>query len=323
MAHCNTCTYLNVQLGVCELAEGHRKPAKLVLTPPPVVPTAGPPTDTPPWCSVWPFLILCRAGGGGGGRCSEHRGSLGRDLMAPHDVQAPGKASRVMWGGRGDCRAWPAPRPGRGRGGEPPPDPGRGSGWTRRALFLAGSDGSGDLSVFMCLARGPRVAMPPLPAASPSRVLSHPQRSERKSPSLGKGWAGSRSWSLAAQSSQRPTGRPGTPGQALQQGGSGARMVVRTPPPCLDPAPGPPVQQAEPETPHAFHLGPPQVSPCRIPQLHSRQVLRALPRPRPPHARPQMPQLPPTEHVLLGGGLGLGWAETCPLPPSSSEGCWD
>lgn len=160
--------------------------------------------------------------------------------MAPHDVQAPGKASRVTWSGRGDRRAWPAPRPGRGRGGEPPPDPGRGSGWTRRALFLAGSDGSGDLSVFMCLARGPRVAMPPLPAASPSRVLSHPQRSERKSPSLEKGWAGSRSWSLAAQSSQRPTGRPGTPGQALQQGGSGARMVVRTPPPCLDPAPGPP-----------------------------------------------------------------------------------
>lgn len=118
--------------------------------------------------------------------------------MAPHDVQAPGKASRVTWGSRGDCRAWPAPRPGRGRGGEPPPDPGRGSGWTRRALFLAGSDGSGDLSVFMCLARGPRVAMPPLPAASPSRVLSHPQRSERKSPSLEKGWAGSRSWSLAA-----------------------------------------------------------------------------------------------------------------------------
>lgn len=98
---------------------------------------------------------------------------------------------------------------------------------------------------------------------------------------------------------------------------------------CAPPCPAltqllaPPVQQAEPETPHTFHLGPPQVSPCRIPQLHSRQVLRALPRPRPPHARPQMPQLPPTEHVLLGGGLGLGWAETCPLPPSSSEGCWD
>lgn len=244
--------------------------------------------------------------------------------MAPHDVQAPGKASGVTWGGRGDCRAWPAPRPGRGRGGEPPPDPGRGSGWTRRALFLAGSDGSGDLSVFMCLARGPRVAMPPLPAASPSRVLSHPQRSERKSPSLEKGWAGSRSWSLAAHPLRGQQGGQEHRARPPSREGRVPGWWCAPPRPALTQllAP-PPVQQAEPETPHAFHLGPPQVSPCRIPQLHSRQVLRALPRPRPPHARPQMPQLPPTEHVLLGGGLGLGWAETCPLPPSSSEGCWD
>lgn len=135
---------------------------------------------------------------GGGG--SEHRGSLGRDPMAPHDMQAAGKGKRSHAGRPWASQSLASPSPAAGREGSPHRTRAGALGGHVGPSFSheAGSDAPGDLSVFVCLARGLRVTMPPLPAGTPSRVLSRPQRSARKSPSLEKGRAGSRRWSPGA-----------------------------------------------------------------------------------------------------------------------------
>lgn len=215
MAHCNTCTYLNIKLGICRNAEGPRKPA-----PPP----GG--ADGQASQRLSPSDPVQRWGAGArstGAVWGETDGPARRPGRREGQAESRGAAMGIAELGQ------PLPREGRGRGA--PTRPGQGLCWTRHALFLtwggepcAWREGSGS--------RCRHCPRPPQAACSASPEV----RAEVSLSGKGAGGQpGGRSWSPGAQSSQRPTGRPpaGSPPSpplpCLLQGGTHCSGGRRTP----------------------------------------------------------------------------------------------